>query len=1349
MATGSNRDVTLGVGIETTGEGALADLAKQVDNLARKGGEAAPVYERLAGELRSLATQAGAVEAYQKLSAELERLTGEQTTAAAKVEELRAEFSKVDEAAKKAAAAQAEARAEFRKAQETVQDNRLALEKLRAETDAAGKATAKYTTDVRVSKIAIIEAKEALNEKRKTYRELTEASQLAAAEQAKVNSQLTRAAQANDAISASTRQATNAMLDAGRAAERLGVDTSDLTEAGQRLVNTQQRLVQSANEVAQSAANAAEYIRFWEKAAEQLAAAELQSAQAREKNAALQRDAAAVAEKLIAQTQAQAAAERQLAAEVTKSNEERFQAIALADRMKVWEEAQERIAAAEKRANEERERTTQLLREAQAEAERLIASDRKQAEAQARVAAETTKANEERFKAIALAERMKVWETGLQRIEEAERQAAAQAKELALAAERAGEEMREAFGQTGVRSLAAIAAESNRVTASVDRLEQEFRRGAISADDLARATSSATVRLAALRREAQQIPAVPGAFESLSSSIGTAINRFGALGAAIATVAVAARPILDTVIKLDQLNRTLSTVLGSSSAAAAAIDNLRSVANRSGQDFNALSQDYSKFVAAARQSGIDMAVVNTVFERVALAAGNLGLSSDQSGRALNALAQIASKGVVQMEELRGQLGDALPGALSLLAKGLGITDQQLIKLVESGNLLAQDALPALGNALAELGPKGGQAVEGLLASWERLKGTFQEVTALVAEGALGKALGGVFDGAVFAAQRLSFAVAFVGEMFTTAGQAVAAVAARITGNISDLGAEIGRITKESNDRLGTLATRIGDAGTAGTEAANAISNAWVQTTVVLTEAISAAEKDAVVAGKQAEARKVLADTQAKVLALAGDELAATQASATAAAGYTAALVAQYEADEKIARLRTEQIAQLIASVGGVERLTAAQRKQIETLQQQAASKQADADKTREQAASAKLAAEALDIQAQSAKNNSARVGELRTAMVAANLELARVKQLADQGRASKEQLTEAQTALGRATGLLKDALSDENRQIEFGIKLASARYGLRIAELEAKKAEAEAAARVAAANGDEAEATRQTNIAKQIGIDVARLSAEAKGAETRATIALLEKQLAETKGEDDVSRARREGLQLRIAEERIKLVQAKGSEAVVRALEAETRAIRQRNVAATGTTSGGSGTQTGNGVSSGGTSAGGGSGLSGIRTGAGANTPSSGRSAADIESLQRQGGPIDSSYNFQVRERLARGDKFSPDEIAALQNGLRAALTNQSLGKPGSVTLEGRADDAAWVEVFRRALEKASSGGLGPGQQSTPVGKSPIYQTTINLNGVSRTVNVASQSDQQTLEALLRELAAQGGRTGP
>ena len=45
-----------------------------------------------------------------------------------------------------------------------------------------------------------------------------------------------------------------------------------------------------------------------------------------------------------------------------------------------------------------------------------------------------------------------------------------------------------------------------------------------------------------------------------------------------------------------------------------------------------------------------------------------------------ALAQMASKGTVQAEELRGQLGERLPGAFKIAAAAMGVTQAELVSL---------------------------------------------------------------------------------------------------------------------------------------------------------------------------------------------------------------------------------------------------------------------------------------------------------------------------------------------------------------------------------------------------------------------------------------------------------------------------------------------------------------------------------------------------------------------------------------------------------------------------------------------------------------------------------------------
>ena len=60
-----------------------------------------------------------------------------------------------------------------------------------------------------------------------------------------------------------------------------------------------------------------------------------------------------------------------------------------------------------------------------------------------------------------------------------------------------------------------------------------------------------------------------------------------------------------------------------------------------------------------------------IFTAVAGAARVMGASADDARGIFTALEQIVSKGTVSAEELRGQLGERLPGAFQIAARRYG------------------------------------------------------------------------------------------------------------------------------------------------------------------------------------------------------------------------------------------------------------------------------------------------------------------------------------------------------------------------------------------------------------------------------------------------------------------------------------------------------------------------------------------------------------------------------------------------------------------------------------------------------------------------------------------------------
>lgn len=86
-----------------------------------------------------------------------------------------------------------------------------------------------------------------------------------------------------------------------------------------------------------------------------------------------------------------------------------------------------------------------------------------------------------------------------------------------------------------------------------------------------------------------------------------------------------------------------------------------------------------------------------------------------------ALGQMISKGKVQAEELRGQLGERLPWAFQLAAKAMNMTTAELDKFMSDGKLTAEVLLPKLAKAMQEdFGAAAMQAANGIQGQLNRL-----------------------------------------------------------------------------------------------------------------------------------------------------------------------------------------------------------------------------------------------------------------------------------------------------------------------------------------------------------------------------------------------------------------------------------------------------------------------------------------------------------------------------------------------------------------------------------------------------------------------------------------------------
>ena len=197
------------------------------------------------------------------------------------------------------------------------------------------------------------------------------------------------------------------------------------------------------------------------------------------------------------------------------------------------------------------------------------------------------------------------------------------------------------------------------------------------------------------RQAAERAKAIENAFGNMARSIA------GPLAAAFSVAGISGfvSALFAAQQQADKLKNALTYSAGSAAGANRELSYLRETSRSLGLDFNSAAQAYAKFAAATKGSGISAEQTRTVFEGIAAASSKLGLSADETQGALLALSQMASKGTVQAEELRGQLGERLPGALKIAAQAMGVTQAELGKMMETGQLIASDFLPKFGAAL--------------------------------------------------------------------------------------------------------------------------------------------------------------------------------------------------------------------------------------------------------------------------------------------------------------------------------------------------------------------------------------------------------------------------------------------------------------------------------------------------------------------------------------------------------------------------------------------------------------------------------------------------------------------------
>jgi tape measure domain-containing protein len=206
-----------------------------------------------------------------------------------------------------------------------------------------------------------------------------------------------------------------------------------------------------------------------------------------------------------------------------------------------------------------------------------------------------------------------------------------------------------------------------------------------------------------------------GAIEGLASEFASATKQvllYGTAYKALAFFMDLPNQALSAATALQTFRNQLNAVTGSSENASRSFAFIDGLADRFAVPLESVRQGFVRMYASMEPAGFGAAEIEGLFTGVSKAAATFGMSKDQVDRVTYALSQMASKGQIMAEELRGQLGDVLPGSFALFAEAAQMSIPEFTKAMEQGRFSGEAMRAVLNNVAILLNTKFASGAEG-------------------------------------------------------------------------------------------------------------------------------------------------------------------------------------------------------------------------------------------------------------------------------------------------------------------------------------------------------------------------------------------------------------------------------------------------------------------------------------------------------------------------------------------------------------------------------------------------------------------------------------------------------------
>ena len=185
---------------------------------------------------------------------------------------------------------------------------------------------------------------------------------------------------------------------------------------------------------------------------------------------------------------------------------------------------------------------------------------------------------------------------------------------------------------------------------------------------------------------ASQIPLI-GGIRSLAGEFGEATKQvllYGTAYKGLAFITSLPGQILNAAKSQQQFNNALQTATQDTGTFAKELLYVDNVQRAFGLNLETTRTGFTRLYASMAPTGFDSGSIEKLFTGISAATAALQLTPDKAERVIYAFGQMASKGQIMSEELKGQLGDVLPGALAIFSKAAGMSVKEFSKAMEDG-----------------------------------------------------------------------------------------------------------------------------------------------------------------------------------------------------------------------------------------------------------------------------------------------------------------------------------------------------------------------------------------------------------------------------------------------------------------------------------------------------------------------------------------------------------------------------------------------------------------------------------------------------------------------------------------